>query len=94
MADEQGCYDKDHIRTEGADVTNRTDCPTPPEGTDEDETGEARCTHGLLACRRCGTLPPGVNRFFPPRRGVRAQLHETGRWLAVVPNRADRRAAR
>lgn len=34
---------------------------------------------------------PRVNRFYPPRRGLRAQLHEQGRWLMVVPNRADRR---
>lgn len=34
---------------------------------------------------------PRVNRFYPPPRGVRATLHEQGRWLTVAPNRADRR---
>jgi hypothetical protein len=83
--------DEDHTGGELADVTNMTYRTSDVLGSPDADGG--RCKHDLMACRRCGSLPPGVNRFYPPPRGVRASLHEQGRWLVVLPNRADRRRA-
>lgn len=83
--------DEGHTGQSIADVTNGTHGTNDVLGSPDASGG--RCTHGLIACRRCGSLAPGVNRFYPPPRGVRASLHEQGRWLVVLPNRADRRRA-